>query len=254
MSEFRLDNKKAIVTGGGSGIGEAIVKSLAAAGAFVTILDLSVEGGERVKSEASGDVQVYACDVSNLTEITKMVEEVSKGKLDIIVNNAGIAHVGNVESTSEEDFDKLFQVNVKGVFNGMKAALPHMKDNGGVIINVSSVAAHVGISDRLAYSMTKGAVHAMSLATAKDYLHYKIRCNTLSPGRVHTPFVDGFLAKNYPGEEKEMFETLSKTQPIGRMGKPQEIGDMVRYLCSEEASFITGSDFAIDGGFVTLNT
>lgn len=254
MKKFDLSGKKAIVTGGGSGIGEAIVKSLANAGASVAILDMDKEGGERVRSEAFGKVEVFQCDVSNLSEMIATVKKACNGKLDIIVNNAGIAHVGNVENTSEEDFEKLFQVNVKGVFNGMKAALPYMKESGGCIINVSSVAAHVGLSDRLAYAMTKGAVHAMSLATAKDYLIDNIRCNTLSPGRVHTPFVDGFLAKNYPGNEKEMFETLSKTQPIGRMGKPEEIGDLVLYLASDEASFITGSDFAIDGGFVTLNT
>lgn len=254
MNKFKLNGKRAVVTGGGSGIGEAIVKSLAQAGASVAILDLSEGNALKVQEATDGDVSVFRCDMGNLEEVQGRIQEACGGRLDIMVNNAGIAHVGNLEDTSGEDLDRLFRVNVKGVFNGMKAAVAQMKEKGGAIINVSSVAARVGISDRLAYSMTKGAVHAMSLAVAKDYLAHNIRCNTISPGRVHTPFVDGFLAKNYPGKEKEMFEKLSKTQPIGRMGSPQEVGDLVLYLSSDEAAFITGSDFAIDGGFVTLNT
>jgi 2-keto-3-deoxy-L-fuconate dehydrogenase len=150
--------------------------------------------------------------------------------------------------------DRIYNVNVKGVFHSLKEGVELMRANGGSIVNLSSIAAHAGISDRFAYSMSKGAVHAMTLSVAKDYLKMGIRCNSISPGRVHTPFVDGFLAKNYPGNEKEMFEALSKTQPIGRMGKPQEIGSLVLYLCSNEASFITGTDFTIDGGFLTLNS
>lgn len=253
MSRFNLTGKKAIVTGGGSGIGKAIVEALASAGAEVTILDVSLEQGKQVASACEGKVQALQADVSDFAAVEDAIKTVANGSLDIIVNNAGIAHIGNISNTSEEDLNRLYQVNVLGVFNGMKAAVSHMP-KGGSIINISSIAAHVGISDRFAYSMSKGAVHAMSLSVAKDYVGQNIRCNTISPGRVHTPFVDGFLEKNYPGQEKEMFEKLSKTQPIGRMGKPEEIGSLALYLCSDEASFITGSDFPIDGGFIKLNS
>jgi len=171
-----------------------------------------------------------------------------------LANNAGIAHVGNVENTSPEEFEKIFQVNVKGAYNCLYAAIPQMKKNGaGVILNLCSVAAFVGIPDRFAYSMSKGAIYAMTLSVAKDYLQNNIRCNCISPARVHTPFVDGFLEKNYAGKEAEMFEKLSKSQPIGRMGTPEEIASLALYLCSEEAAFITGNNYNIDGGFVTLN-
>jgi NAD(P)-dependent dehydrogenase (short-subunit alcohol dehydrogenase family) len=171
------------------------------------------------------------------------------------VNNAGIAHIGNAENTTEEDFERVFRVNVKGVYNCLHAAVPMMKANGGgTIVNLSSIAALLGLNDRFAYSMSKGAVHAMSLSVAKDYLHANIRSNTISPARVHTPFVDGFIAKNYPGKEQEMFEKLSKSQPIGRMGNVEEIANLILYLSSDEASFITGNDYTIDGGTVKLST
>lgn len=175
-------------------------------------------------------------------------------RLDILVNSAGISHIGTVESTSEADMDRLYKVNVKGVYNCIHAAVPLMrKAGGGVILNMCSIAATIGIPDRFAYSMTKGAVYSMTLSVAKDYLKDKIRCNCISPARVHTPFVDGFLQKNYPGREKEMFEKLSKTQPIGRMARPEEIAGLVLYLVSDEAAFITGCDYPIDGGFTKLN-
>jgi NAD(P)-dependent dehydrogenase (short-subunit alcohol dehydrogenase family) len=175
--------------------------------------------------------------------------------IHILVNCAGISHIGNATSTEEQDFEKIFNVNVKGVYNSLHAGIPIMqKTGGGAIVNISSIVAKVGVSDRFAYGMSKGAVHAMTLSVAKDYIKDNIRCNSISPGRVHTPFVDGFLKKNYPGKEAEMFDKLSKTQPIGRMGKPIEIAHQVLYLCSDEASFITGSDYAIDGGYVTLNS
>jgi NAD(P)-dependent dehydrogenase (short-subunit alcohol dehydrogenase family) len=162
--------------------------------------------------------------------------------------------VGTIEAVEEADLDRLYSVNIKGVFNCTKACIPFMKrQGGGLVINMASIASTVGISDRFAYSMTKGAVLTMTLSVAKDYLEEKIRCNCISPARVHTPFVDGFIKKNYPGREEEMFETLSKTQPIGRMGTPQEIADLALFLCSDEASFITGTDFPIDGGFIKLN-
>jgi NAD(P)-dependent dehydrogenase (short-subunit alcohol dehydrogenase family) len=176
------------------------------------------------------------------------------GKLDILVNNAGIAHVGTIETTSSADFDKVFRVNVQGAYNAMFAAIPAIKLNGkGVILNLASIAALIGIPDRFAYSMSKGAIVAMTMSVARDYLHQNIRCNSISPARVHTPFVDGFIAKNYPGKEAEMFDKLSKSQPIGRMGSVDDIAALALYLCSDESSFITGNDYPIDGGFIHLN-
>ncbi|MDQ3277444.1 MAG: SDR family oxidoreductase, partial [Bacteroidota bacterium] len=203
-------------------------------------------------ANSGGNASAHSCDVSVQQEVVALFT--TFGTIDILVNNAGVAHIGNAETTSEEDFNRIFNVNVKGVYNGMFAALPHMKNRGGgVIINMSSIAAHVGLADRFAYSMSKGAVHAMSLSVAKDYLKYGIRCNTISPARVHTPFVDGFIAKHYAGREEEMFQKLSQSQPIGRMAKPEEVAALALYLCSDEASFLTGCDYPIDGGFTTLN-
>ena len=193
--------------------------------------------------------------ITDITQTDKLNEAVNTlpDSIDILVNNAGVGFVGNIEKTEEEDFDRLYRVNVKGVFNCVKALLPRMKKKGGVIINMASIVSHVAVKNRLAYTMTKGAVLAMTNAIAKDYISDKIRCNSVSPARVHTPFVDDYLEKNYPGKEKEMFDNLAQTQPIGRMGKPKEVAHLVLYLCSDEASFITGSDFPIDGGFIKLN-
>lgn len=256
---FRLDNKTAIITGAGSGIGKAIALLFAKQGAIVQVLDMDEAGGHATVAAISaegGKATYHHCDVSK-QEVVKLVIDTimaATGAIDILVNNAGIAHVGNAENTLEKDFDRLMTVNVKGVYNCLHFAIPHMKEKGGVILNLASVAASVGIPDRFAYSTTKGAIAAMTLSVAKDYIKYGIRCNCISPGRVHTPFVDGFIAKNYPGQEKEMFEKLSKTQPIGRMGNTGEIAYLVLYLCSNEASFITGCDYPIDGGFIKLNT
>ena len=255
---FSLAGKKAIVTGGGSGIGRAIAKLFARQGAEVYILDFDETAASRVINEIKKDSEnsdAMKCDVSNQLQVNDIIQSIAeKNKyIDILVNNAGVAHVGNVEGTSEEDFSRLFNVNVKGVYNLLHAVIPFMKEKGGAILNMASVASSVGLPDRFAYSMTKGAVVGMTISTAKDYINYKIRCNCISPARVHTPFVDGFIAKNYPGKEKEMFEKLSKTQPIGRMAEPEEIAYLVLYLCSDEASFITGCDYPIDGGFIKLN-
>ncbi|HEY0039551.1 MAG TPA: SDR family oxidoreductase, partial [Flavisolibacter sp.] len=193
-----------------------------------------------------------SCDVTSQQKVKEVFRSI--GKIDILVNSAGVSHIGNVENTSEADFDRLYNVNVKGVYNCLQAAVAIMKQNsGGVILNLASIANNVGLADRFAYSMSKGAVYAMTLSVAKDYIKDGIRCNCISPARVHTPFVDGFLAKNYPGKEEEMFEKLSKSQPIGRMAKPEEIAHLILYLCSDEASFITGCDYPIDGGFIKLN-
>ena len=172
----------------------------------------------------------------------------------MLVNSAGISHIGNVLNTTEADLDRLYKVNIKGVYNCLQAAVSIMKENkAGVILNLASVAGIIGLPDRFGYSMTKGAVYSMTLSVARDYIHEGIRCNCISPARVHTPFVDGFIKKNYPGKEKEMFEKLSRTQPIGRMAQPEEIAGMILYLCSDEASFVTGCDYPIDGGALKLN-
>ncbi|MBO3699898.1 SDR family NAD(P)-dependent oxidoreductase [Roseivirga sp. E12] len=253
MSRFSLSGKTAIITGGGSGIGKAMALAFAESGAKVHVLDSNKEAIEEV-TQVNG-IEGQRCDVSNQNEMKQIIDQIASSKgVDIMINNAGIAHIGNLENTSEEDLDKIYAVNVKGVYNGMKAAISHMKSRGGVILNLASVASSVGISDRFAYSMSKGAVLTMTLSVAKDYVKDNIRCNCISPGRVHTPFVDGFIAKNYPGKEAEMFEKLSATQPIGRMGKPEEIANLAIFLCSDEAAFITGTDYPIDGGFIKLNT
>ena len=257
--KFSLKNKTAVITGGGSGIGKAISFTLASQDAFVHVLDNQFESAletiDHIKKNNFIGV-AHQCDVSNIQEVNQVILEICKtSNIDILINNAGIAHVGNIENCQEEDLDRLYNVNIKGVYNCSKAVIPFMKKNkNGLIINLASIASTVGISDRFAYSMTKGAVLTMTYSIAKDYVKDNIRCNCISPARVHTPFVDGFIKKNYPNEEKKMFKNLSKTQPIGRMGTPQEIADLALYLCSEEAKFITGSNFAIDGGFVTLNS
>ena len=255
--KFSLENKTAIITGGGSGIGKAISKTLAGQGAYVHILELNIDNAKITKTEIEnngGLAEVHQCNVANQEDVVKVINAISeKSTINILINNAGIAHIGNVEKTPEADLDRVYSVNVKGVYNCIFAAIPHMKKNGGVILNMASIASSVGLNDRFAYSMSKGATLTMTYSVAKDYINYGIRCNCMSPARLHTPFVDGFLKNNYPGREEEMFEKLSKTQPIGRMGKPREVADLALYLCSDEASFITGSNFPIDGGFVTLN-
>jgi NAD(P)-dependent dehydrogenase (short-subunit alcohol dehydrogenase family) len=222
------------------------------------LLDFDIAAAENVANEIREDnglAHFYKCDVSQQQEVKQVIDQIAVGNnsISILVNNAGVAHIGTAENTAEEDFSRVFNVNVKGVYNLLHTVIPYMKANGGSILNMASVASLVGIPDRFAYSMTKGAVVGMTLSTAKDYLKYNIRCNCISPARVHTPFVDGFIAKNYPGQEKEMFEKLSRTQPIGRMAQPEEIANLALYLCSDEASFITGCDYPIDGGFTRLN-
>jgi len=247
----------AIVTGAGSGIGRAIALRFGRAGARVAILDVAEEAARAVAGEVKSlgaPAVAVPCDVSREADVAKAFREVESrlGSVDILVNSAGVAHVGTIEETTEHDLDRLYAVNVKGVYNCMKAAVTSMKGRGGVILNIASVASTVGIPDRFAYSMTKGAVLTMTFSVARDYVAQGIRCNAISPGRVHTPFVDGYLAKNYPGREAEMFERLSRTQPIGRMGQPEEIAELAVFLCSDAAAFITGSNVPIDGGFVTL--
>jgi NAD(P)-dependent dehydrogenase (short-subunit alcohol dehydrogenase family) len=251
---FNLTGKTAIVTGGGSGIGQAISLLFASQGARVIVLDLNEQGGAETVQDierAGGKGSFFRCDVSAQESVQQVFAALPA--IHILVNSAGVSHIGKLETTTEADFDRVFRVNVKGVFNTMQATLPKLKEaGGGAILNLASVAATVGIADRFAYSMTKGAVLSMTLSVARDYLDQNIRCNCISPGRVHTPFVDDFLRKNYPGREEEMFEKLSKAQPIGRMGTPAEMAYLVLYLCSDEAGFVTGNDYPIDGGFTHL--
>lgn len=253
---FSLASKKAVVTGGGSGIGKAISVLFAQQGAEVHIIELSEENATATVQEitaAGGKAFAHSCNVARQAEVVETFNKI--GALNILVNNAGIAHIGKADTTSEADFDRVMNVNVKGAYNCLFAAIPQFRAaKGGVIVNMASIAAWVGLPDRFVYSTAKGAVMAMTLSVAKDYIHENIRCNSVSPARVHTPFVDGFLKNSYPGREAEMFEKLSKTQPIGRMAAPSEVAALILYLCSDEASFITGCDYPIDGGFIKLNS
>jgi 2-keto-3-deoxy-L-fuconate dehydrogenase len=252
-----LDAKVAVITGGGSGIGQAIALRFAANGAVIRILDVSESAAAATCEQiaaAGGTATSHSCDVTNQAEVKVRFEELFQGdRVHILINNAGVSHIGTVESTSEEDFDRVIRVNVKGFYNCLHAVVGHMKrSGGGVILNLASIAGSSGLADRFAYSTSKGAVIAMTYSVAKDYLAHNIRCNCISPARVHTPFVDGYLQKNYPGREKEMFDKLAKSQPIGRMADPTEVASLALFLCSDEAAFITGVDYPIDGGFFNL--
>lgn len=254
----RLADKIAIVTGGGSGIGEAISLRFGEQGAKVAVLDLNQDAAdgvvEKIKA-AGGEAAAFTCNVADRASVQEAFGKVIEafGGLTVLVNNAGIAHIGNVEQTTPEDLDKVYNVNVKGVYHCLEAGVAAMKQgDGGSIINMASIASSIGIPDRFAYSMSKGAVLMMTRSVACDYLKESIRCNCISPARVHTPFVDRFLADNYPGKEAEMMKNLSATQPIGRMGQPDEIASLALYLASDESSFVTGSDYEIDGGFLNL--
>lgn len=255
---FSLSGKTAVVTGGGSGIGQAIAEALAAQGAVVEVVDLTLESATHTAAninERGGTAEANACDVSDAARVETVFGEIlaRRGKIDILVNNAGVAHIGNLLTTEESDMDRLYRINVKGVFLCAKEAVKHMAANGGgVVLNLCSIASMIALADRFAYSMTKGAVETMTYSIAKDFISQGIRCNCICPARVHTPFVDGYLAKNYPGQEPEMFAKLSAAQPIGRMAKPSEIASLAVYLCSDEASFVTGASYLIDGGAVNL--
>jgi 2-keto-3-deoxy-L-fuconate dehydrogenase len=254
----KLKDKTAIITGGGSGIGKAISETFAAAGAGVAIFDFDEKAGQSTAAEITdrgGKANFYSCNVADLQSVKTAVESTLArfGSIDILVNNAGIAHIGTVANTSPEDFDRILNVNVKGVYHCLHTVLPKMLEKKrGVILNLSSVAAIAGLPDRFAYSTSKGAVHTMTFSVAADYIKHGIRCNCICPARVHTPFVDGYLAKNYPNNWEEMFAKLSAAQPIGRMAAPSEVAELALYLCCDDSGFITGQAFPLDGGYLNL--
>ncbi len=255
MSEmFSLRNKTALVTGGGSGIGRAICERFGAAGAEVFVLDRDSGPAEDVAQaivSAGGRARAVVTDVADESSVRAAVALADR--VDVVVNNAGIAHIGGAVDTAPEDLDRVFSVNVKGVHHVLRAVLPRMEaQGGGVVLNLCSIAAKVGLEARFAYSASKGAVFAMTLQVARDYVGKNIRCNCLCPARVHTPFVDGYLARVYPGRESEMFEKLSKAQPIGRMASADEVAAAAHFLCSDDAKFLTGVSYDVDGGVIGL--
>ena len=254
VAPHRFAGRTALVTGGGSGIGRAIALRLAGEGAEILILEARAEPAEAVAAEiraAGGVAREIVADVSDTAAMRAAFAGIER--LHILVNNAGIAHVGNVLDTTPEDFDRVCAVNVKGVYHGLHFGVPKLlASGGGAIVNLASIASKLGLADRFAYGMSKGAVLTMTLSVARDLVGRGVRCNCVCPARVHTPFVDGFLARNYPGREAEMFEKLSAAQPIGRMGRPEEVAALVAFLCSDDAAFITGSAYDIDGGATLL--
>lgn len=251
---FNLTGKVAVVTGGGSGIGRAISTLFGTQGARVAVLDVDGVAAKATADDiaaAGGAADATACDVSDASSVSAAFSSVigRAGRLDILINNAGVAHVGNIEHTPEPDFDRLYRVNVKGVYLCSQAAVPVMvRQGGGVILNMASIVSFIGVADRFAYSMTKGAVLTMTKSIAIDYVKQKVRCNCICPARIHTPFVDGFVKKNYPGREDAVLQELADYQPMGRMGTPEEVAYLALYLCSDEASFVTGQAYPLDGG------
>jgi 2-keto-3-deoxy-L-fuconate dehydrogenase len=254
----RLGGKVAVVTGAGSGIGAAIARLFAARGARIVAVDRDAGSAAATADgivAAGGRAAAETCDVADAAAVAALFAalEGSNERVDILVNNAGIAHVGTIEQTTPDDFDRLYRVNVVGVYLCARAAVPFMLRQGaGVILNMASIASLIGLPERFAYSMTKGAVLTMTRSIAVDYMKRGIRCNCICPARIHTPFVDGYLARNYPGREAEMMRTLSEYQPIGRMGTPEEVANLALYLCSDEAAFVTGQAYPLDGGVTAV--
>lgn len=254
MPNSRLADKYAFITGAGSGIGQAIAMRFAEEGAKVAVLDVDEENGRKTAetiAESGGNAVFERLDVADYDAVTAFFQR--QKSVDILVNNAGVSSIGTVESTTPEEMDRVFAVNVKGVYHCLHAAVPRMvKQGGGVILNLASIASKIGVSDRFAYSMSKGAVYTMTLSVAQDYVNCGIRCNCVCPARVHTPFVDAYLDKYYPDNREAMFQELSRYQPIGRMGKPEDVAALAAFLCSSDADFITGAAYDVDGGAVLL--
>jgi NAD(P)-dependent dehydrogenase (short-subunit alcohol dehydrogenase family) len=242
---YRLDGKVALVTGGASGIGAATCRELTWAGARVLVADLNLAPAQALASELEG-ARAVEMDVTSAAS----VEAARAGipKLDILVNNAGIGLVGTVAETGEEDFERVIRVNVHSVFLVTRAMLPLLLESHGSIVNIGSVAGYVGVKQRFAYCASKGAVLAMTRQIAVDYPK-QIRCNCIAPGTVQTPFVEGYLEKYHAHEKEKVREELRERQPVGRMGTPEDVAGMVRYLCSKEAEFIQGAVLPIDGGW-----
>jgi 2-keto-3-deoxy-L-fuconate dehydrogenase len=251
---FNLNGKVAVVTGGGSGIGRAIATVFGRQGAHVFALDLDRQAASETAealTAAGGRAEATVCDVSDAASVRTAFDFVVERtrRLDILINNAGIAHVGNIERTPEDEFDRLYRVNVKGVYLCSQAAVPVMvRQGGGAILNMASIVSFIGVPDRFAYSMTKGAVLTMTKSVAVDYVKQNVRCNCICPARIRTPFVDGFVKRNYPGREEAVLRELSEYQPMGRMGTPEEVAYLALYLCSDEAAFVTGQAYPLDGG------
>jgi 2-keto-3-deoxy-L-fuconate dehydrogenase len=242
---FRLDGRKALITGAGSGIGEATARVLSAAGASVFVVDIDRTRAEKLASELLGSTALV-CDITDEAAVERMFAGIPA--LDILVNNAGIGMVGNIQETALVDFQRLFRVNVEGMFLVTKSAMPLLLASHGCIVNMGSVAALVGVKRRFAYCATKGAVVALTRQLAVDY-PTQIRVNCICPGTVDTPFVEGFLEKYHKHEKEKVRQELNLRQPVGRLGKPEEIAHLALYLCSGEAGFVNGSVVSIDGGW-----
>ncbi|WP_297160634.1 SDR family NAD(P)-dependent oxidoreductase [Thermogemmatispora sp.] len=257
---FRLDGKAALITGAGSGIGEQIALLFAHQGARVVVADVRPEAAQRVAEmivSSGGQARAWTLDVSEEEQVCAAVAEMAarEGRLDILVNNAGISHVGTVLETSLADWERVMRVNARGVFLCAREGVRQMlaqQPRGGVIINIASVAAMIGVERRLVYSASKGAVLALTRTIAADYVKQGIRCNAICPGTVHTPFVEGYLARDFAGHEDEVRQQLHARQPLGRMGRPEEIAAAALYLASDEAAFVTGSALVIDGGWTAI--
>lgn len=251
---FDLQHKVAVVTGAGSGIGAAIATLFARRGAHIIVLDVDETAAcatvDAIRT-SGGLATPSRCDVSDPGEVQRAFRDLATdpGRVDILVNNAGVAHVGTIQQTSPDDLDRLYRINVRGVYLCARAAVEMMLgQGGGVILNMASIASLIGLPERFAYTMSKGAVLTMTRSIAVDYVKRNIRCNCICPARVHTPFVDGYVAAHYPGREADMLRTLSEYQPMGRMGTPEEVAHLALYLCSDEAAFVTGQAYPIDGG------
>ncbi|MBV8715481.1 MAG: glucose 1-dehydrogenase [Chloroflexi bacterium] len=254
MARFQLNEKIVLVTGGGSGIGAAICRATAEQGARVVVAELDANRGRQVVADLGDTAMFQQTDVTDLASVQNAVAIAAQrfGRLDVLVNCAGIGHVGSVQETEPADFDRLMAVNVRGVYHGSRAAVDQMlaqDPKGGVIINIASVAGQIGVPRRFAYCATKGAVIAMTRQLAVDYVKEGIRCNAICPGTVYSPFVEGYVERFHHDTREQTIAELHARQPIGRMGRPDEIADLTVYLASDEAGFMTGSAVVIDGAW-----